>query len=229
MAKKMVKDVGVGSDLVRAINDLIESRVRRIIKQQGPRIEKGLSDIERALNKLDKRITRKPVPRKAARRKVRRVRPKAKPKARAKGKKVCKMPGCNKPSRSRGLCGAHYVAALRKGKFKGIGAAKVKAKAKPKARAKGKKVWKMPGCNKPSRSRGLCGAHYVAALRKGKFKGIGAAKVKAKKAKAKAKPKAKAKGKKVCKMPGCNKPSRSRGLCAAHYMAGLRKGKFKKK
>jgi len=30
----------------------------------------------------------------------------------------------------------------------------------------------------------------------------------------------------TCSVRGCDKPARARGLCAAHYMAALRKGEF---
>ena len=162
MAKRKFWGKKPGSDLVTAINELVEDRLKKVLERQRPLLEKGINEIEHALGRIEKRLTGLSTPSRAGR--------KARGKKagrKARGSKVCTVPGCQKPSRSRGLCGAHYMASLRHGEFRGIGP---KGKGKTRAKLSGKKVCTIRGCKKPSRSRGLCGAHYMAALRRGDFK-----------------------------------------------------------
>ncbi|MCX5866911.1 MAG: hypothetical protein NT009_05415 [Proteobacteria bacterium] len=173
MARKKLWGKKSGSDLVTAINKLVEDRLKRVLERQRPLLERGINEIEHALGRIEKRLTglstssrpgRKARGKKAGRK--------------ARGSKVCTVRDCQKPSRSRGLCGAHYMAALRHGEFRGIGPkGKGKSRTQTKLRgkkvgrkARGEKVCSVRDCQKPSRSRGLCGAHYMAALRRGDFK-----------------------------------------------------------
>jgi len=155
-----------GSDLVTAINDLVEDRLKKVLERQRPLLEKGISEIEHALGRIEKRLTGLSSPTRSGRKGAR---AKGRPGRKARGKKVCTVRGCQRPSRSRGLCGAHYMASLRHGEFRGIGP-KGKGKSRAQAKPRGQKVCSMRGCQRPSRSRGLCGAHYMAALRRGDFK-----------------------------------------------------------
>jgi len=153
-----------GSDLVTAINELVEDRLKRVLERQRPLLEKGINEIEHALGRIEKRLTGLSTSSRAGR--------KARGKKagrKARGKKACTVRGCQRPSRSRGLCGAHYMASLRHGEFRGIGP-KGKGKARTQMKLRGKKACTVRGCQRPSRSRGLCGAHYMAALRRGDFK-----------------------------------------------------------
>ncbi|MDD5223487.1 MAG: hypothetical protein PHE84_05815 [bacterium] len=164
MARKKLWEKRSGADLVTVINELVEDRLKKVLERQRPLLEKGINEIEHALGRIEKRLTGLSSPARAGR--------KARGKKagrKARGSKVCTVRGCKKPSRSRGLCGAHYMASLRHGEFRGIGA-KGKGKARAQAKAGGSKVCTIRGCKKPSRSRGLCGAHYMAALRRGDFK-----------------------------------------------------------
>lgn len=155
MARKKLWGKKSGSDLVTVINQLVEDRLRKVLERQRPFLEKGINEIEHALGRIEKRLTGLSTSSRVGRK--------------ARGKKVCSVRGCKKPSRSRGLCGAHYMAALRGRSFKGIGP-KGKGKSRAQMKLRGKKVCTVRGCQKPSRSRGLCGAHYMAALRRGDFK-----------------------------------------------------------
>jgi len=154
-----------GTDLVTVINELVEDRLKKVLERQRPLLEKGINEIEHALGRIEKRLTGLSTSSSRAGRKARGKKAGRK----ARGSKVCTVRGCHKPSRSRGLCGAHYMASLRHGEFRGIGP-KGKGKARAQAKPRGSKVCTVRGCQKPSRSRGLCGAHYMASLRRGDFK-----------------------------------------------------------
>lgn len=168
MARKKLWERKSGTDLVTVINELVEDRLKKVLERQRPLLEKGINEIEHALGRIEKRLTGLSTSSRAGR--------KARGKKagrKARGSKVCTVKGCRKPSRSRGLCGAHYMAALRHGEFRGIGPkgkGKGKGKARSRTKPRGSKVCTVRGCQKPSRSRGLCGAHYMAALRRGDFK-----------------------------------------------------------
>ena len=113
MARKKFWGKKPGSDLVTAINELVEDRLKKVLERQRPLLEKGINEIEHALGRIEQRLTglstspeagRKARGKKAGRK--------------ARGGKVCTVRGCQKPSRSRGHCGAHYMASLRRGDFK---------------------------------------------------------------------------------------------------------------
>jgi len=70
-----------------------------------------------------------------------------------KARRVCSVPGCNRPHHARGLCQKHYDEFRKKDR-----------RARRLARAGGGnrvRVCSVPGCNRPHHARGYCKLHYA--------------------------------------------------------------------
>lgn len=103
----------------------------------------------------------------------------------------CSVDECEKPSRARGLCSAHYKRYMR--------GADLKA---PIRVAKGQRIYDsctVPGCGRTHASKGFCNAHYKRSLKGSSLtEPLSGAQV-------------------VCKVPGCGKPFKAKGFCNGHY------------
>ena len=99
-----------GNPMATALSELIKHQIDAMITMQSVRMFDNFLQIEKSLHQLDQRLAKlapalsgEPHSSGAAK----------KPMIR----KDCRVPGCWKPAKSRGLCGTHYQAARRKGKF----------------------------------------------------------------------------------------------------------------
>lgn len=102
----------------------------------------------------------------------------------------CEFKGCDRPSKSRGYCQAHYKQLRRGSELKPI-------------RSSGNKTCAGPSCTRTSSSKGLCKTHY-AQLQSGN-------------ALAPIMPR-KNSGGSVCTFPGCIRTVTAKGLCGTHDM-----------
>ena len=114
-----------GANLLKTLAQHIENKIEEIIKYE----ELHLFDTEEIghilSHNIDKRLTRleqqnqKGLTSTTTRRRA--SRPSAGKESTTRSKSrirpVCSVRGCDKPARARGLCAAHYMAALRKGEF----------------------------------------------------------------------------------------------------------------
>jgi hypothetical protein len=96
--------------MAKALSELIKHQIDAMITMQSVRMFDNFNQIEKSLHQLDQRLA-KLAPSLSE-----------EPQSAQKGKrpmirKDCRIPGCWKPAKSRGLCGTHYQAARRKGKF----------------------------------------------------------------------------------------------------------------
>ena len=114
-----------GANLLKTLAQHIEDKIEEVIKYE----ELHLFDTEeigRILShNIDKRLARleqqqlKGLTSTTARRKTSSAdaEKESSTRSRSKIRPTCSVRGCVKPARARGLCAAHYMAALRKGKF----------------------------------------------------------------------------------------------------------------
>lgn len=105
---------------------------------------------------------------------------------------ICDIPDCSKPSRTRGLCSAHYSRLLRHGD------PRVTLRESPRP-GRGCSV---AGCGNPHGSKGLCALHYARRARTGDPLGVRAG------------PR---QHELPCSVDGCEKPRRARGWCGNHW------------
>ncbi len=114
-----------GANLLKTLAQHIEDKIEEVIKYE----ELHLFDTEeigRILShNIDKRLARleqqqsKGLTSTTARRKTSPsdAEKESSTRSRSKIRPTCSVRGCDKPARARGLCAAHYMAALRKGEF----------------------------------------------------------------------------------------------------------------
>ncbi|MCX5868513.1 MAG: hypothetical protein NT009_13740 [Proteobacteria bacterium] len=113
-----------GTNLLKTLAQHIEDKIEEIIKYEELHLF-NTEEIGHILShNIDKRLTRLKQQNKGLTSTTtrRRTSPKTSEKeltsrSKAKIRPVCSVPGCDKPARARGLCAAHYIAALRKGEF----------------------------------------------------------------------------------------------------------------
>ena len=99
-----------GNPMAKALGDLIKHQIDAMITMQSVRTFENFIKIKKDLHRLDQRLAEL-TPRSAEEtQSIQRGR-------RQMLRKDCSVPGCWKPAKSRGLCGTHYQAARRKGKF----------------------------------------------------------------------------------------------------------------
>ena len=114
-----------GANLLKTLAQHIEDKIEEIIKYE----ELHLFDTEEIghilSHNIDKRLTRleqrnqKGLTSTTTRRRASRPAAEKESSTRSKSgiRPTCSVRGCDKPARARGLCAAHYLAALRKGEF----------------------------------------------------------------------------------------------------------------
>ena len=97
--------------MAKALSELIKHQIDAMITMQSVRMFENFLQIEKSLHQMDKRLAKlapalneDTVSSATTKKSIIR--------------KVCKVPGCWKPAKSRGLCGTHYQNSRRKGKFK---------------------------------------------------------------------------------------------------------------
>ncbi|MCX5858392.1 MAG: hypothetical protein NT056_00605 [Proteobacteria bacterium] len=114
-----------GSNLLKTLAQHIENKIEEIIKYEEIHLfdtdEIGhiLShNIDKRLARLEQQQKREPAAATTRRRASRSAAEKESSTRSKSGiRPTCSVPGCDKPARARGLCAAHYMAALRKGDF----------------------------------------------------------------------------------------------------------------
>jgi len=100
-----------GSPMAKALTDLIKHQIDAMITMQSIRTFENFIEIKKSLHHLDQRLAElTPVASDDTQSSTQRGK-------RPMLRKDCKVPGCWKPAKSRGLCGTHYQAARRKGNF----------------------------------------------------------------------------------------------------------------
>ena len=126
--KRTARRTNPSNALAKAINNLVDAKLNKLLEKQTPRFRKTLTGIEKALARVEKKVGKvsagRPVrAKKTKARKTRKGRKPTKP-------KTCSVRGCQRPARARGLCNSHYVSALRKGTIKTQPRKKKKTKGK---------------------------------------------------------------------------------------------------
>lgn len=128
MAMK-VREKAVAIRVEKVLNrlvDLVETQVERSIKSLKLPERKEILYLQERLAKLESRLSQIPVAKRAfirGREVASRMRGKIgqgaiKKSRSASGARVCRISGCSRPVKARGLCGTHYQAARRRGQFK---------------------------------------------------------------------------------------------------------------
>ena len=128
MAMK-VREKAVAIRVEKVLNrlvDLVETQVERSIKSLKLPERKEILYLQERLAKLEARLSQIPVAKLAfirGREVASRMRGKIgqgtiKKSRSASGAKICRISGCSRPVKARGLCGTHYQAARRRGQFK---------------------------------------------------------------------------------------------------------------
>jgi hypothetical protein len=108
--KYKINPLKSGHPMAKALADLIKHQVDAMITMQSVRTFENFTAIKDSLHNLDQRLAEL-TPRSAEEtQSIQRGR-------RLIIRKDCRVPGCWKPAKSRGLCGTHYQAARRKGKL----------------------------------------------------------------------------------------------------------------
>lgn len=110
--------------------------------------------------------------------------------------RTCSVPDCQRPRRSKGLCGLHYNRRLRHG---GVGPANLKVE-----RSNGQPC-NVGGCEMPVRSKLMCAIHYDRLRRSGTTK-----------LQDRVQP--------PCRVNGCDRQASARSLCKMHYKRWLSHG-----
>lgn len=120
------------------------------------------------------------------------------------GENMCSVPGCERKSLSRQMCGAHYQRVTK--------GARITSALKPQRDVKDCSV---PGCTAAYKAKGFCGSHYstyrvggVPGTRRGPNKPAKLDRFQS--------------TSKICDVESCEVPSRSRGLCPGHYHQAFR-------
>jgi len=106
-------------DLSQLLSSSIESAIHKLLTKQQLKAKESISELGQAVRSMEKRLSKLAKPRKP-RKKSKAVR-KAKAGKKAIGKKICKVKGCKKPRKAKGLCNKHYVAKMRREKRKKYG------------------------------------------------------------------------------------------------------------
>ncbi|MCX5866946.1 MAG: hypothetical protein NT009_05600 [Proteobacteria bacterium] len=97
--------------MAKALSELIKHQIDAMITMQSIRTFENFIEIKKSLHHLDQRLAElTPVASEDTQSSTQRGK-------RPMIRKDCRIPGCWKPAKSRGLCGTHYQAARRKRKF----------------------------------------------------------------------------------------------------------------
>ena len=108
--KYKINPLKSGHPMAKALANLIKHQVDAMITMQSIRTFDNFSKIKEDMNRLEQRLAEL-TPRSAEEtQSIQRGK-------RQMIRKDCRVPGCWKPAKSRGLCGTHYQAARRKGNF----------------------------------------------------------------------------------------------------------------
>lgn len=127
MAMK-VREKAVAIRVEKVLNrlvDLVETQVERTVKSLKLPERREIMYLQDRLSKLESRLSQIPMAKMAISRgrevasRVRgRINQGKKKPRRSTAAKTCRISGCTKPVKARGLCGTHYQAARRKGQLK---------------------------------------------------------------------------------------------------------------
>ena len=99
-----------GNPMSKALYEMIKHQIDAMITMQSIRTFENFSKIKKDMQRLDQRLAELTPGSPEDTQSLQRGR-------RLMLRKDCRVPGCWKPAKSRGLCGTHYQAARRKGKF----------------------------------------------------------------------------------------------------------------